>query len=107
MTHTAPHPDEIRYFCSRFPHVSYVDVKRAIRHGYKYPLWLSEDEVARLLDLDDDVINSAQVLPIGPSQTTRKWRQRHPQSTGQWETIWFRDAETFTYVKMVTCFNSP
>jgi hypothetical protein len=108
MTHTAPHTDEIRYFCSRFPHDSYTSVKRAMRKGYKYPLRLSEDETAHLLDLDDDVIDSAQVLPIGLSKRKRVWLRKHPQETCQWwETIWFRDAETFTYVKMVTSFNSP
>jgi hypothetical protein len=107
MTHTAPHPDEIRHFSRRFPYDSYANVKRAIRYGYKYPLRLSNDEAVRLAELDDHVINSAQVLPQTP-EWRRLQKRRHPQwYWPQWQTVWFRDAETFAYVKMVTCFNSP
>jgi hypothetical protein len=103
MTHTSPHPDEIRYFSSRLPHDSYATVKRAMRHGYKYPLRISWDETARLLELNDATINTADIFPTRVDTRMPALPSQHSQITLQgWETVWFRDVEIFTYVKMMT-----
>jgi hypothetical protein len=101
MTHTSPHPDEIRHWSRRHPHESYATVKRAMRLGYKYPLWLSGDNESHLIALDDEVINTAQVLPQTTAQK-RWWKMRHPQSPStRHQTVWFEDAEIATYIKML------
>jgi hypothetical protein len=90
MKYAAPHPDQIA-LARNVWHCTHSYAKSILRRGFRYPLQVPENDLAAikllLKGLDDPV-----TAWVSPYYLT--W-------TGYNHTIWFKDAEIFTYVKMM------